>query len=565
MTFKFKAKILLCKVPELAIYVKLSLLALLMGAHGIAQAVSITPSQFSFGGYTSVQMNVDAAGQNISGDAAQEPTIAFDPNNPSKLVAGWKQFSSVTSGNRQGGWAYSDNGGKSWHFEGVVTPGEQRTNIMVDVDSSGNFYYQNLHYSPSGDFAQDVQVFKSIDSGLSWLDPVYAHGEGADKGRIGIDRSGTSSDGHIYVHWREGLDDRHFTRSTDGGASFDEPVSIPGRPAFGTIAVGPEGQVYIGGRNELGILVGAKLVFSAYLFSTSLDARDPLASPSFTTQEINLGGSPVMFQFQNNPNQFGPLGDVQVGVDQSNGPLRGNIYVMSSVDPAGPDNQDVNFIRSTDGGLTWSVPLRINTDAADRNAYQWFAMQGVAPNSRIDAVWYDTRDSLQPAISQLYYAYSWDGGQTWSQNQPVTAPFNTHIAFPLGAQKLGDYSHLVSDTHGAHVSYTATFNGEQDVYYLNVFPDCNHNSTSDVLDIQQRLSGDTNSNHVPDSCENITVLGDIDGDRDVDQLDVNQVIAARNKPASGASDPRDLDKNGVINALDARKQILLCTRPRCAV
>ena len=535
-----------------------------LSSTGFNLASAATPAQLNIGAYSSVQMNVDAYGQNILGDAAHEPTIAYDPHNPSKLVAGWKQFASVLSGNRQGGWAYSNNGGKDWHFEGVLTPGQQRTNIMVDVDSNGHFFYQNLHYGPSGDYAQDVQVFKSVNGGVSWLDPVYAHGEGADKGRIGIDRSGTSSNGNIYLHWREGLDDRHFTRSTDGGLSYDDPVAIPDKPAFGTIAVGPEGQVYIGGRTELGSLVGAKLVFNTYLFSTSLNARDPLAIPTFTTQEINLGGAPVMFQFQNNPNQYGPIGDVQVGVDQSTGPMRGNIYVLASVDPVGVDNQDVNFIRSTDGGQTWSAPIKINTDAADRNAYQWFAMQGVAPNSRIDAVWYDTRGSLQPAVSQLYYAYSWDGGLTWSQNQPVTTAFNTHIAYPLGAQKLGDYSHLVSDKNGAHVAYTATFNGEQDVYYLNVFPDCNNNNKSDVLDISQRQSGDINRNHIPDFCEAIKVPGDVDNDRDVDLSDINLVILARNKPLTGLNDPKDVDKNGVINALDVRKQTLLCTRPRCA-
>ncbi|WP_446809843.1 sialidase family protein [Methylomonas sp. 2BW1-5-20] len=418
--------------------------------------VGAAPSQYSFGPYTSVQINVDAAGQNIVGDAANEPTIAFDPNNPERLVAGWKQFDSIMSGNRQGGWAYSDDGGKIWQFPGVLTPGEQRTNIMVDVDSSGRFYYQSLHYDPTGNFAQDVQVAKSVDGGASWEAPVYAHGEGADKGRIGIDRSGTASDGHIYLHWREGLDDRHFTRSTNQGASFDESVAIPGRPSFGTIAVGPEGQVYIGGRTEQGSLSGVKVVYDTYLFSTSLNARDASAAPSFTTQNIDLGGAPVMFLYQNNPNQIGPNGDVQVGVDHSNGPLRGNIYVLASVDPAGVDNQDIKFIRSSDGGQTWSAPIRINDDAAHLDAYQWFAMQGVAPNSRIDAVWYDTRASLQPGISQLYYAYSWDGGVTWSQNRAVTGPFSTHLGYPLGAQKIGDYSHLVSDANGAHIAYTAT-------------------------------------------------------------------------------------------------------------
>ena len=550
--------------PAIRHHGNLFVLGIIATLFGTQLAVG-APSQFAYSSYVSVQMNVDAFGRNIVGDAAHESTIAFDPNNPDKLVAGWKQFNSVLSGNRQGGWAYSDDGGKHWQFPGVVTPGEQRTNIMVDVDSAGNFYYQNLHYAPGGDYAQDVQVFKSVDGGVSWLDPVYAHGEGADKGRISIDRSGTASNGHIYLHWREGLDDKHFTRSTDQGASFEPPVAIPGSPAFGTIAVGPEGETYLSGRSEIGSLVGAKLVFDAFLLSTSLNARDPSVTPSFTTQAINLGGAPVMFLNSNNPNPIGPIGDVQVSVDQSEGPFRGNIYVFGPVDPAGVDNQDVNFIRSSDGGQSWSAPMRINTDTPDRNAYQWFPMLGVAGNSRIDAVWYDTRGSLQPGVSQLFYSYSWDGGLTWSSNKAVTATFSTHIGFPLGAEKIGDYSHLVSDANGAHIAYTATYNGEQDVYYLNVFPDCNNNGLSDAVDIQQRSSGDTNVNHIPDSCENIIVTGDIDGDRDVDQLDLNQVIAARNKPASGPNDPRDLDKNGIINVLDARKLTLLCTRPRCAV
>ena len=46
---------------------------------------------------------------------------------------------------------------------------------------------------------------------------------------------------------------------------------------------------------------------------------------------------------------------------------------------------------------------------------------------------------------------------------------------------------------------------------------------------------------------------------------VNLLLAAKNKPASGANDPKDLDRNGVINVLDSRKQVLLCTRLRCTV
>jgi hypothetical protein len=58
--------------------------------------------------------------------------------------------------------------------------------------------------------------------------------------------------------------------------------------------------------------------------------------------------------------------------------------------------------------------------------------------------------------------------------------------------------------------------------------------------------------------------GDIDGDGDVDQDDINLVLAARGTVLNGTADPRDIDGDGSITLSDARKMVALCTRPRCA-
>ena len=62
----------------------------------------------------------------------------------------------------------------------------------------------------------------------------------------------------------------------------------------------------------------------------------------------------------------------------------------------------------------------------------------------------------------------------------------------------------------------------------------------------------------------VVKLGDVNGNGSIDMTDVNLVLAARNTPANGPNDVRDLDGDGMITSLDARKVTLLCSRPRCA-
>jgi hypothetical protein len=167
------------------------------------------------------------------------------------------------------------------------------------------------------------------------------------------------------------------------------------------------------------------------------------------------------------------------------------------------DPQNVHFIRSTDGGLTWSAPVRVNKDAST-SAWQWFGTMSVAPNGRVDVVWNDTRQTGTYRQSQLFYSYSTNGGVAWSANQELSPPWDSHTGWP-NQNKIGDYYDMTSDLVGANVAWAATFNNEQDVYYLRIGDyDCNSNGIADSQDILNHTSQDSNANGIPDECEDFS-------------------------------------------------------------
>lgn len=60
------------------------------------------------------------------------------------------------------------------------------------------------------------------------------------------------------------------------------------------------------------------------------------------------------------------------------------------------------------------------------------------------------------------------------------------------------------------------------------------------------------------------IRGDLNGDGKVDQDDLNIILSALNTPATKPFDARDLNGDGIINALDSRILVTLCTRAGCA-
>ncbi len=479
------------------------------------------------GPFQSVQVNVAPGQLNILGDAANEPSMAVDPINPNRIAVGWRQFDSVASDFRQAGNGFSADGGLTWTARPPLEGGNFRSDPVLVSDATGKFYYNSL------DQGFNTRFFTSTNGGSSWSAPIP--GLGGDKQWFVVDPGPGPSTNAIYMAWNLSAGccgNQTFVRFFNNFATTRGPQTIPFSPQFGTVALGlADNAVYVAGRNGQNIVL-----------SRSGNARNPnVQTASFSSQLVPLGGA-LGFQAYLNP--VGLLGQAYVQTDKSNGPFRGNVYMLASVIPdTGGDPFDVHFIRSTNGGQTWSSIRRVNQfDKVSDNSVQWFGMIDVAPNGRIDVLWNDNREDPTTAgdFSRLYYACSFDAGDTWHYDIPVAPEWTSRIGWPI-QQKIGDYYDLKSDNDGVHVIYAATYNGEQDVYYLRVehldcnnngqldvneiaagqLVDCNDNDFPDICEISTQYAADCNNNGVPDDCDIAVAGGDCNGNRVPDGCEIS--------------------------------------------
>src|SRR5206468_2031788 len=268
------------------------------------------------GVFIRVQVNVDANGNNIVGDAANECSISVDPTNTSKMAIGWRQFDSVSSNFRQGGWGYTTDAGMTWTFPGVLEPGVFRSDPVTNSDEAGTFFYLSLLQT----FCENM--YRSTNGGQSWTE-LQADGlaGGGDKEWFAIDK--TNGPGHGFQYQsNDGADCSgsgvQFQRSTDGGMTWQPPIDIPNEPTTGTLDVDTNGNLFIGGEG-----------FSPFYCVRSSNAQFGGQTPTFDQiTQVDMGGFIGGF---GGINPDGLWGQCFLAIDRSGTATNNNIYMLANV------------------------------------------------------------------------------------------------------------------------------------------------------------------------------------------------------------------------------------------
>ena len=103
-------------------------------------------------------------------------------------------------------------------------------------------------------------------------------------------------------------------------------------------------------------------------------------------------------------------------------PKTGALHIVYNRNP-NPDVTGLSEVydrASYDGGKTWSDPRVMSDDDPKNFGGQFFPNISIAPNGRVDVVWWDTRDMQGLRATDAYYTYSNDDGRTWSKNIRIT-------------------------------------------------------------------------------------------------------------------------------------------------
>jgi hypothetical protein len=446
---------------------------------------------------TNVQVNAVFPGP-FPTNKQNEPSLAQNPTNPLNLIAGANDeikeppctnttpsSCPFVPGVQTSGFYASFDGGKTWPCQGVIDLSAFNEYSFGDptqtFDSKGNAYYGHLAFpfpatvqEQATGLLPDFFVSKSTDGGCTYPTSAKlsraAPAQFDDKPAIAADANPKSPfHDNVYAAWSKfsksggngkGNVQIVFSRSTDGGATFSNPLpispahnnnSVGGRQGA-AVKVGPDGSVYV-------VWLDTVNKQSVERLAISHDGGATFRGPNITVATVTDDGvNPAPgSSFRQDARTFpsfsiAPDGTLYVAWGNRTGdPTSGHAVVLVT--------------HSTNGGLTWSAPVNAG-DVSGRSAF--FASVTTDPSGKVDVAFLaldDVPTGTAPGAGVVHYdAYltqSTNDGVSFSSPQLIstaTSDPDGSSTNSLGAQFLGDYITAVADSSHVFAVWTDSRN-----------------------------------------------------------------------------------------------------------
>jgi hypothetical protein len=428
-----------------------------------------------------------------------EPYVVVDPSNPNVLVGAWQQDRWNDGGSRGIVTARSSTGGASWTLNSntkssVCTGGtaanggnyERASDPWVAISPNGTAYLMTLSVdtNPGGfeTHPNAMLVMRSTNHGATWGNPTTLIRDESqnvlnDKNSMTADPNNSN---FAYAVWdrlasptsgntnqnafENSVDfsgDVWFSRTTNGGNSWE-----PARKIYkaGQIAQTIGNLIVVlptsGGFN--GELVD---VFSQFRFAKNsgntrggfiVAIRSTDNGATWTQKEV------VISDFQRgivrDPDDSAAHRTGDINAEAAVDPTTGAIYVVWQDSRFGPGSS-VALARSTDGGLSWSTPIKVNatpTSIPVGNQQAFTPMVAVNDSGTVAVSYYDFRNNTAdggattPTDAFVVHCHAptenCTSSASWDEEIRTTdASFDSRQAPIARGFFLGDYEGLGTD------------------------------------------------------------------------------------------------------------------------
>ncbi len=401
-------------------------------------------------------------------DAEVEPYVSANPTKPNNIVGVWQQDRWSNGGAHGLVAGFSFDGGKTWRESTLpfsqCAPGglpfQRASDPWVSFGPDGTAYTVSISFDRT-DNRNAVAAATSTDGGETWGNLQMIQSFLTNGGQFSTDKEAVTADpvklGVAYTVWdtlqaptdqpddnphaAAFTGDAFFSKTTNGGQSWSTPQVIV-QTAQNTQTIG--NQIVVDPRT--GTLYD---FFDLILHPTGMEfnvafVKSTDGGTTWTLPQI-ISSLGTVFVTDPNTGQAIRTGDIipEPAID----PASGQLYVVWQ-DARFTDGQfdEVALATSTNGGATWSTPIRVNTNTPNNRP-------GFTPTVKVNAAgtvgvtFYDFRNLTTQTTTlptDYWFVTSTNHGASFGNEVHIAGSFDMLTAPFARGFFVGDYEGMTT-------------------------------------------------------------------------------------------------------------------------